>query len=210
MQEGNGLLRRDLLPGQKEGTVIADVLVKGLADFGYDTLFQEKAGHVRPCDDGAGIVRDKLIIGDGDACRAHHVAHSAVAGVPRIGEFFQRFGKIRIRNVHKKTNDVDVLILIFGGKLNAGNDFYIGSFGSFLCRRDAGNGIVIGQCKGGKAFAGGKRNQLLRGESAVGAGGMGVQINWFYGKHGDTSCASRKWKLLNRYQCIGFTAEFNR
>ena len=72
---------------------------------------------------------------------------------------------------------MDLCLLIFGGKLNAGNHFQAAGLSGLHGFHDPAYGIMVRNGDGRKAGLFCFQHQLRGGQRPVGGGGVGVQIN---------------------------------
>lgn len=81
--------------------------------------------------------------------RACHFFIAAVTGGAEFGQMLQKNG---VFVVDEQADDVDVTAVVFGGKLDAGDDLHISISGIGDGRGQTVNGIVVGQGKGCQLF----------------------------------------------------------
>ena len=175
--KGDCLFRGDLFPRHKVRAVLADVLLKGLADFLHVPVLFHVPSKVRPGKDRAREGSLDLFIGHVKARLAEKSGHLFVAVYALVYKLLALFAEGGILPVEVQAHDVHVDAVVLGGEFNPRNDLKVRA----LCRihrlLNARDVVVIGQGDRGQVLFQGKLHQLCRRQGAVGLCGMAVKIN---------------------------------
>ena len=175
-----------------------------------------------PCDDGIGEFRLQSLIGDGNPCFLEQAAHFSVPDVPGIHKVLQLLLKAGIMIIDIQTDDMDILLLVFCGEFDSGDDF--GNRGraravSCPVPQAAGiaysliqsvYGVVIGEGKGRQPLFHGIVYKLSGSKAAVGMVGMYMQINCCHGiSHTQLSSSSFCAVKIVRFLAISSFARYS-
>ena len=113
----------NLFTGNKAGTVIADIAVKGFLDALHISMFQKIFCVVRSCQYTVWKFCFQLLIGYGHAMFSQTSAHFDVADFTAVDKVHETSFKIITFIINIKTDDMDIAAFIFRGKFNSGNHF---------------------------------------------------------------------------------------
>ena len=114
---------RHLFPGNKTGAVVAHIPVKSFFQVPRVTVTQHIFGIMGPGDHRVGEFGQQILVGDRNSCLLQQPAHFPVSGNPGVHEFLQPLPESGMMIINVQAYNVDVMALVFRGKLNAGYDF---------------------------------------------------------------------------------------
>ena len=103
----------NLFTGNKAGTVIADIAVKGFSDALHVSMLQKIFGVVGSCQYAVGKFCFQFLIGYRHAMLSQPPAHFDVTDFTAIDEVYETSFKIIAFIINIKTDDMDIAAFIF-------------------------------------------------------------------------------------------------
>ena len=174
--QGNRLGGRDFFSGNKIFGMVPEIAVERFRQ-AFDIAVVEQISGVMPsCDDAVRKGFQQLFIADIDAVCSEAGSHffiSLFARTNKASDLLLKSGSILI---DKKTDDVDVLSIVFCGKFDSGDDF--DAFFLSVCDGllNTGSRIVVGQGKSGQPLCNRHIDKLGGRKASIGFVGMHMKV----------------------------------